>query len=99
MQNKWKNQLAFVLCLCIICISFFSYFYIGAEADHDCHEEHCSVCACIHSVKRTIKQLGLGKISSLTLIPFLSMILAVLLSMLPVLPCVTPVSQKIRMNH
>lgn len=99
MQNRGKKHLALLVCLCLIFVSFFSFIYIAVEADHNCTEEGCSICACIHSAKQTIKQLGLGAMSSFIIVPMFVLALAALFLMLSVLPYSTPVSQKVRMNH
>lgn len=99
MQNKWKQHLVLLICLCFIFISLFSVIYIAVEADHDCTEEHCFICVCIHSAEQIIKQLGTGIIASAFIVPLLIMILTALIFKLPVLLYATPVSQKIRMDN
>lgn len=99
MQNKWKNHVALVISLCFILVSLFSMTYIAVEADHDCTEEHCFICVCIHSAEQIIKQLGTGMMSFSTIVPLLIIVLTALIFILPALPYTTPVSQKIRMNN
>ncbi|MBC8586893.1 hypothetical protein [Paratissierella segnis] len=99
MKKEFKRHLIFLVCLCFILVSLFSLIYIAEEADHDCTGEFCPICACIHIVKQTLKQLSSGIVASFAIISSLIVALAALIAALPILPCSTPINQKIRMNN
>lgn len=99
MQNKRTRHLALLICLCFIFVFLFSLTYITVEANHDCTGENCPICACIHSAERTLQQMGSGVMLSFLVISSLITILSSFISRLPIFPCTTPVSQKIRMNN
>lgn len=97
-QKSKKLLLGIVSCI-LLATMLFSAFFVIAEAGHDCTDEDCQTCACIHLCEETLRQIGNG----------LAIILAVLISALLLYisvslmaPCAywqTPVSRKVRMNN
>jgi hypothetical protein len=98
MRNRWKRHIALAVSACFILATLLSLTYIAVEADHNCTGEHCSICAHIQSAQQTLKRLGAGVAASAVLLPALAAVLAAVLFVPSVFLCVTPVSQKIRLN-
>ena len=82
-----------------MCSSDLSTIYNAHEINHDCVQEQCPICACIQLTKQTIKHLslGFGRASLVPLILFIFLLSR--LFMLPFLPYLTLVSQKVRMDN
>ncbi len=87
------------LCLLLLILLLFCTLLSALEAHHDFCGENCWVCACIRLCERLLDSLLGGAL--LRLIGTIS-VLAVLFraadSALQA-PCVTPISQKIRLNN
>ncbi|MDO4344909.1 MAG: hypothetical protein Q4C50_08920 [Eubacteriales bacterium] len=98
MKTKKQRVPVLIMCLIFAAAVFLSMLFIVKEADHDCAGENCPVCACIHQAERTLKQLGTGKVESVPLMEKLpSVIMAIFLAVL-MLPCVSLISRKVRLN-
>lgn len=98
MHTRKQKRLAFIICMAFIATAFFSVLFIVKEADHDCTGENCPVCACIHQAEQTLKQLGTGDTGSTFIIARSSFVIAPLFLAVLLIPCVSLISQKVRLN-
>ena len=99
MLTKKTNKNLFILlltCVFIMFILFTTAFGIQ-EFEHQCAEEHCPICWCIHQAELTLKQLSSGFLAFGGLLPLPFILLVSLLAMMPLLSCSTPVTQKVKM--
>ncbi len=87
------------LALLLPAVMLLSSFYLTAEAGHHCPEEDCPICATMELCLHVLQQVGSSvPVIFLRMLPFLSLLMSGLL-MLRVLPSVTPVSAKVRLNN
>ncbi len=76
----------------------FSAFYIAAEANHDCSDDDCPVCACVRMCENTLR--GVGGTTRVRSVPVAPVILVFFAAGLVVAAVShdTLVSRKIRIN-
>lgn len=98
MHTRKRKTLAFIICMAFIATAFFSVLFIVKEADHDCTGENCPVCACIHQAEQTLKQLGTGDTGSAFIIARSFFVITPLFLAVLLIPCVSLISQKVRLN-
>lgn len=60
MSTKTRKRSAMILCVIFVVVTWFSLFYIEKEENHICTGEDCPICACVHQVEQTIRDLGTG---------------------------------------
>ena len=98
-QKDAKRNIALILSICLISVSFFAAAFIIIYADHDCVGEHCQVCIQADNGQNTLKQLKSGDMNTLAVIITSTEFL--LLSFLIVYnpDTCTPVTWKVRLNH
>lgn len=66
---KCKKRLVAILILAIIVfVTLFSSYYLAREADHDCSDPTCVICATIGLCRNNLRQLSLGQTRLLTAI-------------------------------
>lgn len=99
MHTKKQKTLAFITCMAFIAVALFSMLFIVKEADHDCTGENCPVCACIHQAEQTLKQLGTGDTGRTLIVPALSSVIVAFSLAVLFTPCVSLISQKVRLNN
>lgn len=94
-----KRKLTLFVCLLFLVFVFLSGIYAVREVKHECTGNDCPVCACLHGIGQTLKQLGTGALRLAAFMPMLctGIVLVTLVDLL--LSIRTPVSQKIRMNN
>ena len=98
MHTKKQKILASIICMAFVAAALFSMLFIIKEADHDCTGDNCPICACIHQAEQTLKQLGTGnaadELPSAGSFSDITLLFPVVLF----LPCVSLISQKVRLN-
>lgn len=99
MHTKKQRILVFIICMAFITVALFSMLFIVKEADHDCTGENCPICACIHQAEQTLKQLGTGDTGKALVVPALSSVIVTLFLVGLFTPCVSLISQKVRLNN
>ena len=94
-----KNRiLAGIMIVLMLFIVALSVFYAIEEAGHDCHDDHCPICAYIHQFRTTTENLALGLIGISIFISLALMLYAALVSAPKSYSKGTLIEQKIRIN-
>lgn len=60
MNIRNRKNLACMICMTYIFVTFFSLFFIAKEENHHCTGEDCPICASVHQAEQTLKNLGTG---------------------------------------
>ncbi len=94
-QNRIIAGIMIGLMLFVVALSV---FYVIEEAGHDCHDEHCPICAYIHQFKTATENLALGLIGISTVISLALILRAVSASASKNYSRGTLIEQKIRIN-
>lgn len=101
MYTKKQRIFAIIICTTFIIVTLFSILFIIKEADHDCAGEDCYVCECIHHAEQTLNQISQGYIGNGILIFDIPLLIA--LFYIPIfilfMPCISLISQKVRLNN
>ncbi len=89
---------ALIMSVTMLGLMLLSFFFIAAEAGHECEGEDCHICECIKQCCNTVRRIGEGAVR------VIAVALAAGFTVL-ILPCAerrfseeTLVSKKIRMN-
>lgn len=98
MYTKKQKTLVLLTCAIFILAILFSALFIAKEAEHDCTGESCSVCACIYRAEQTLKQLVTGTAVATVNILIMAQLTPVLVCVFLAAPCITLISQKVRLN-
>ena len=99
MVTRKQRFLAGFTCTAFVIVAFFSLLFIVNGTHHDCTGEDCPVCACIHQAEQTLKQIGAGSSETAgAFAPQFPLFVAFLCLPL-VVPVVSLISQKVRMNN
>ena len=98
MAEKRQEKMAVIGCLVLLFITFASLFYIAKEEIHDCTGADCPICACVHQVKQTLKNLGNGLRSMFCAVMYLVTKNVLLTATLIYICTASLVSQKVRLN-
>ena len=100
MYTKKQRILAFLMCVVIVLVSLFSFFFIAVGFDHDCSGTDCPICVQINNAKKIIKQLSLGKAPLVFLICAASIYFIVYLECSALLvESKTLINDKVRLNN
>ncbi|HCA71035.1 MAG TPA: hypothetical protein DEP27_00265 [Ruminococcaceae bacterium] len=99
MYTKKQRTIALVTCLAVLFVTFFSVLFICEEAEHACTGEGCHICAGIHHAEQSLKQLGNGLTETFIIVSLFLPAVLCCFAALSVIPCITPISQKVRMNN
>lgn len=87
------------MALLMLFVVLFSSFYIAVEADHECEDEHCSVCVCIEQCRTTLHQLSGCGMTVLICAAVCILLLKTIRFLQVKFRTETPVSLKIRLNN
>lgn len=99
MYTKKQRTIALVTCMAVLFVTLFSILFITEEAEHACTGEGCHVCASIHHAEQSLKQLGNGLTEPFIIVSLFFPAVLYCFTALFVIPCITPISQKVRMNN
>lgn len=99
MDKKAQRIFAGFTCAAFVIAVFFSLFFIVKEVRHDCTGEDCPVCACIHQVEQTLKQVGTGSVETAWTFAAQFPPIMVFLCLTLFVPVVSLISWKVRMNN
>lgn len=96
-----KRMITHTICMIFLVTLIFANFFIINEAEHICMGDNCTICVQINSVQRILKQSSLEVPDLFSIVPiiYLFMTLTALKSILYILPLLTPITKKIRMNN
>ena len=94
-----KRIAAGIIGLMMLVIFLFSAFYIAAEADHDCCGENCPICTCLRECENTLRGVGTGTTSQLSVILPILFALFIAALFVTAIPQGTPVFRKVRLNN
>ncbi|MBD9219425.1 MAG: hypothetical protein EGQ35_03750 [Clostridiales bacterium] len=103
-MNTWKYTkkqriTALFVCIVFVLVTFCSLFYIAKEENHHCTGENCSICISIHKAEQFLKNIS-NAISTKTLVfTICNFTVNIALLYVLVLPCVSLISQKVRMDN
>ena len=98
MTTKKSKQLAALISILFIFVTFASLFYIVKEENHKCTGENCPICASVHQAEQTLKNLSTGTIVAFRTIFVLIAVVSLFSAYCWILLTVSLVSQKVRMN-
>lgn len=98
MHTKKKRTLAFIICMAFIVTALFSILFIVKEANHNCTGDKCPICSCIHQAEQTLKQLGTGATAKVLSVNGSFFIITPLFLFILFIPCISLISQKVRLN-
>ena len=87
-----------ILCVIFIVVTWFSLFYIEKEENHICTGEDCPICACVHQVEQTIRNLGTGADPLGGIFTVVMCFLAVHTWNFCQIPATSLIRQKVRLN-
>lgn len=99
MHSRRQRALLFLVCVALMAAALFSVLLLALESDHHCTGEDCPVCASLQQARQLLKLLGTATKSALR--PgAVAVFIAVLMALLrPVVCCLSPVAQKVRLNN
>jgi len=95
---KLKRLLAAIMICLLLFVVALSVFYVIEEAGHDCHEDHCPICAYIHQFHKATDNVALGFISATTVLSFVLFLCVISITVSANFSKGTLVEQKIRIN-
>lgn len=90
---------ALLLCVCFVLVSACSVWLLANHAGHHCEEDHCAVCLWVDHTFQLLKQLRGGVYPAMHQLIVLITAISAAAAAARFLPCRTPVSLKIQMNH
>ncbi len=99
MYTRRQRRNAAIVCVLFAAITFFTFFLIVREADHDCRGKDCPVCLCMCQAERTLKQLGDGAVSGVQAYSVSVQAVFLILFVSSVFISASPVSRKVRLNN
>ena len=97
--SNFRKMTASVISTVMLVVLLFSAFYIATEEEHNCTGEDCPICACMEQCVNNLRQMGDGAVSQVLSALFCIFFLLSLSSQETNLSCVTPVTQKVRLNN
>lgn len=68
--NYLKKPVAFIVMIAVLFVMLFSCFYLSCQADHQCADTDCPVCAMIGQCINNLKQIGEAVVLSVCLSAF-----------------------------
>lgn len=98
MYTKRRKTFAGLAAAAFLLVALCSLLFLVRETTHDCSGEGCQICACIYQAKQTLKELGTGGPIAAFCEPVQMQTELVLACVFFSLPCITLISQKIRLN-
>lgn len=98
-STKVKRIASGIIGFMLLVIVLFSSFFIAAEADHNCAEEDCSICAYILQCENMLRGIGDGTVAQLFAIALLLSVLPFTARFTAELLLETLVTKKVRLNN
>jgi hypothetical protein len=97
-MNRARQYIAITICISFFLVSLLSAVLIAEHAGHDCHDEHCGICAVITHFRNTFKHLGMAAAAACAALAAVCCLLSA--ASFPVAAVrATPISLKVQMNH
>ena len=98
MNMKRKKIISVAAAILFLFVTFASLFYIAEEENHHCTGEDCPICINIHQAEQTLKNLGNGMITIVTVNPMLIWFALLITGPFLLVSDTSLVSQKVRLN-
>ena len=98
MNIKTKRAFSVAVCILFLFVTFASLFYIVKEENHHCTGEDCPICANIHQVEQTLRNVGNGMITIETINPMPMLFALLIVGQFLLVSDTSLVSQKVRLN-
>lgn len=98
MKTKKKRVFSMAVCILFLFVTFASLFYIVKEENHHCTGEDCPICANIHQAEQTLKNIGNGAITIMTVNPVCILFALLIVGQFLLVSDTSLVSQKVRLN-
>ncbi len=98
-KSKALRIAAVTMGLMMLILVLFSAFYIAAEAEHECCDEGCPICACIQQCENTLHGIGDGTAAGLAVIAPIILILLTAAFTITAVSRDTLISRKVRLNN
>ena len=99
MHNRKEKIIAVFLCIIVIIVTFFPLLFITKEIRHECTGKDFPVCADVHRMEQTLRELGDGVAEVVVSLPVLLVDTLIFSVLLCFVPCVTLISQKVRLDN
>ncbi|MGI6722349.1 MAG: hypothetical protein ACOX4I_07400 [Anaerovoracaceae bacterium] len=99
MYTKKQRILAGFISAAFVFVIFFSLLFIVEETHHDCPGEGCPICALIHQAEQALNQIGSGDPGSTPASTVHFSLLMAPCCLFLLVPAVSLISQKVRMNN
>ena len=98
MNRKRQKTFSIAVCVLFLIITFASLFYIVEEENHYCIGEDCPICANIHQAEQTLKNIGNGAITIVTVNPVCILFALLIVGQFLLVSDTSLVDQKVRLN-
>ena len=99
MTTEKRKHLAAWFSIIFIFVTLASLFYIVKEENHHCTGEDCPICANIHQAEQTLKNIGNGAITIVTVNPVCILFALLIVGQFLLVSDTSLVSQKVRLNN
>ena len=98
MNTRTKRTFSVAVCILFLFVTFASLFYIVKEENHHCTGEDCPICANIHQAEQTLKNIGNGAITIVTVNPVCILFALLIVGQFLLVSDTSLVGQKVRLN-
>ena len=58
MRNRIRRNAAILVGAFLLFVIGLSFFYVAAEAGHECEDEDCPICMCVEECENVLRQIG-----------------------------------------
>lgn len=99
MHNRKAKTIAAFLCIIVIIVTFFPLLFITKEIRHECTGKDCPVCADVHRMEQTLREMGDGVAKAAVSLPVLLVDMLIFSVFLCFVPCIILISQKVRLDN
>ena len=99
-MNKNKQKIsALLISAALIAVLSLSLIFLVKEAGHQCTGEDCPVCAGIHQIRQSIRQIGGGEAVEAAAVPALIVSALLAFSSVSYVSSTSLITQKVRMDN
>ena len=99
MFTKKQRTHSILICFAFISFTLFTVLFIVKESNHNCTGADCPVCLAIQHAEQTLKQIGTGSVETEEALPIVLSCVTAFSSVFFFVPCISLISQKVRLNN
>lgn len=99
MFTKKQRTHSILICFAFISVTLFTVLFIVKESNHNCTGEDCPICLSIQHAEQTLTQIGAGTVKMEGSLPLVLSCVTVCSNVVLFVPCISLISQKVRLNN